>query len=152
MSGPTRKPYDDVGREPMTDAELDAAIAAWDADHPDQAAGSIRARCLRLNAEAKERAEAEAAGTTVAAMRQAKAERRARTREREAVADLSRARDHVERGRRGPRPMTTAEEVERVRAELEASPGESPGERSIAKRLGVSRDAVRYALGKDRRH
>lgn len=52
--------------------------------------------------------------------------------------------------RPGPRPMTTAEEVELARQELEDR-GMPSGERSIAKLLGVSRDAVRYALGKDRR-
>ncbi len=50
----------------------------------------------------------------------------------------------------GPSPLAKPDEVERVRRELEAA-GESAGERSIAKKLGVSRDAVRYTLGKDRR-
>jgi hypothetical protein len=49
----------------------------------------------------------------------------------------------------GPSPMTTEEEVERMRAELVAA-GKPSGERSIAAALGVSRDAVRYAEGKDR--
>lgn len=50
----------------------------------------------------------------------------------------------------GPPPMTTADEVERIRRRLVED--ERPaGERSIAKEIGVSRDAVRYALGKDRR-
>lgn len=62
MSG---RPYDDVGRAPMTDADLDAAIAAWDSDHPDQPGGPMRSRLRRLNAEAKERAEAEAAEADV---------------------------------------------------------------------------------------
>lgn len=48
----------------------------------------------------------------------------------------------------GPRPMVAAEEVEAMRQKLEADDMPS-GERSIAKALGVSRDAVRYALGKD---
>lgn len=52
---------------------------------------------------------------------------------------------------RGPGPMTTALEVARKRQELEDD-GKPSGERSIATALGVSRDAVRYALGKDRRH
>jgi hypothetical protein len=53
-------------------------------------------------------------------------------------------------GKPGPRPMTTREQIERTRQEL-ASRDRPAGERSIADELGVSRDAVRYALGKDRR-
>lgn len=52
---------------------------------------------------------------------------------------------------RGPRPMTTPEEIVQAKRRLEAAEKPS-GERPIAKELGVSRDAVRYALGKDRRH
>jgi hypothetical protein len=52
--------------------------------------------------------------------------------------------------RSGPRPMVSREEVERTRREL-LDDRWPAGERSIAKVLGVSRDAVRYALGKDRR-
>ena len=52
---------------------------------------------------------------------------------------------------RGPRPMTTRAEVEAKRSELDAANRWS-GERSIGLELGVSRDAVRYALGKDRRN
>jgi hypothetical protein len=52
-------------------------------------------------------------------------------------------------GRPGPPPITTPQAVEQTRRELE-SQGQSTGERSIAHELGVSRDAVRYALGKDR--
>jgi len=52
-------------------------------------------------------------------------------------------------GKSGPPPMTTREEVERTRRDL-ASRERPAGERSIAAELGVSRDAVRYALGKDR--
>ena len=46
--------------------------------------------------------------------------------------------------------MTTLAEVEATR-EMLAAAGQPSGERSIAKWLGVSRDAVRYAQGKDRR-
>jgi hypothetical protein len=53
-------------------------------------------------------------------------------------------------GSRGPRPMTTREAVDAMRRQL-VDDSEPSGERPIAKRLGVSRDAVRYALGKDRR-
>jgi hypothetical protein len=52
-------------------------------------------------------------------------------------------------GRPGPPPITTPQAVEQTRRELE-SRGQSTGERSIALEFGVSRDAVRYALGKDR--
>lgn len=51
---------------------------------------------------------------------------------------------------RGPQPMVTALEIARKRQELLGA-GKPFGERSIAKALGVSRDSVRYALGKDRR-
>lgn len=50
----------------------------------------------------------------------------------------------------GPEPITTKAEVDRARKELNDE-GRPSGERSIAGRLGVSRDAVRYASGKDRR-
>ena len=53
--------------------------------------------------------------------------------------------------RPGPRPATTREEVDAKRAELTSDLGRPPGERMIADALGVTRDAVRYALGKDRR-
>ncbi len=54
------------------------------------------------------------------------------------------------RQRPGPDPMTSLAEVEATR-EMLAAAGQPSGERSIAKWLGVSRDAVRYAQGKDRR-
>jgi hypothetical protein len=50
----------------------------------------------------------------------------------------------------GPSPMLTREQVEHAGQDL-ASRGLPAGERSIALELGVSRDAVRYALGKDQR-
>jgi hypothetical protein len=63
---------------------------------------------------------------------------------------LPRTRAQATVPRHGPRPMTNPAEIHAKRAELLAA--EQPhGERSIAKALGVSRDAVRYALGKDRR-
>jgi hypothetical protein len=52
-------------------------------------------------------------------------------------------------GKPGPSPMLTRERVERMGQDL-ASRGLPDGERSIARELGASRDAVRYALGKDR--
>lgn len=52
--------------------------------------------------------------------------------------------------RPGPKPSTTAEAVEAERRRLEQD-GAPAGERSIAEKLGVSKGAVRYALGKDRR-
>ena len=52
--------------------------------------------------------------------------------------------------RPGPRPLITRADVEGARRDLQRG-GAASGERSIAKILGVSRDTVRYALGKDRR-
>jgi hypothetical protein len=52
--------------------------------------------------------------------------------------------------RPGPPPMATGDQVEAMRELLAASRRPS-GERSIARELGISRDAVRYALGKDRK-
>jgi hypothetical protein len=46
--------------------------------------------------------------------------------------------------------MATGDQVEAMRELLAASRRPS-GERSIARELGISRDAVRYALGKDRK-
>jgi hypothetical protein len=51
---------------------------------------------------------------------------------------------------KGPGPVTTAAEVEEARQYLKAH-GQDSGERAIAKYLGVSRDAVRWAEGKGRR-
>lgn len=51
---------------------------------------------------------------------------------------------------KGPKPMTTDREIATARQKL-MDAGRDYGERSIARELGVSRDAVRYALGKDRR-
>jgi hypothetical protein len=51
---------------------------------------------------------------------------------------------------RGPKQMVTAREIADARQKL-MDAGQDYGERSIAAKLGVSRDAVRYALGKDRR-
>ena len=50
----------------------------------------------------------------------------------------------------GPKQMVTALEIARKRQEL-VEQDLPHGERPIAKALGVSRDAVRYALGKDKR-
>jgi hypothetical protein len=55
-----------------------------------------------------------------------------------------------ERTRPGPPGSTTRAAVEAMRQRLEADDKPS-GERAIADALGVSRGAVRYALGKDRR-
>jgi hypothetical protein len=55
--------------------------------------------------------------------------------------------DFSRTGKPGPSPMLTREQVERTGQDL-ASRGLPDGERSIARQLGVSRDAVRYALGK----
>lgn len=65
-----------------------------------------------------------------------------------------------QRSRHGPAPMTTPEAVAGARADLEAQEAASAavegraarsvGERKIAAKLGVSKGAVRYALGKDR--
>lgn len=50
----------------------------------------------------------------------------------------------------GRLPATSLEDVEQAQRDLVAA-GEPSGERAIAARLGVSRGAVRHALGKDRR-
>jgi hypothetical protein len=160
VSGERR--YDIVGREPMSDVEVEAAIAEWQADNPDQPAYPAEYRLRRLNADARQRAEdlrlAETAGVSVSAIREARAEKAEREAYRRRELELAAARAIVGTPpppvagvrRRGPRPMTTRAKVEAKRAELEAD-GEPAGERSIAKALGVSRDAVRFALGKDRR-
>jgi hypothetical protein len=54
------------------------------------------------------------------------------------------------RGERGPAGMVTRLQVDEARRALKES-GKDSGERKIADHLGVSRDAVRYALGKDGR-
>src|SRR5215208_7125808 len=50
----------------------------------------------------------------------------------------------------GPKPSTTPTAVDAARRRLEQD-GQPSGERPIAADLGVSRGAVRHALGKDRR-
>lgn len=69
---------------------------------------------------------------------------------REQLAHHLEALPRPERKARGPKPMTSALEVARTRQRLKDA-GKPYGERTIALELGVSRDAVRYALGKDRR-
>lgn len=89
-------------------------------------------------------------GSTVSALRQAEVEAKAERLEAGRVEALRRARAATGSPQSGPQPMTTIPEVERARRDLQAE-GVWAGERSIARKLGVSRDAVRYALGKDRR-
>lgn len=67
----------------------------------------------------------------------------------DAEADVATASVPLTPERNDPRQMTTREEVEAARRGLEKD-GKPSGERSIAAALGISRDAVRYALGKDR--
>ena len=100
MSGEALPLYEAVGREPMDDATVEAAIAAWQADHPAEDARGVALRLRRLNAEARERAEAEAAGTTVDALREARAERAERERRDHRQRDLDAARRAIG----GPRP------------------------------------------------
>ena len=93
--------YQRAGREPLSDADEDAAVAAYLADFPDIAADELQRwgaerRIRQLNAEAKalatEEAEAAAADTTPLALRQAKAEALARERQEQAERDLAAAR------------------------------------------------------------
>jgi hypothetical protein len=114
------------------------------------------ARAMLADLEAEERAAREAADWSTADQRRGERERLA-----EAVELLE---DRMNRHRRvraeaaklnrprpghGPAPMVSAELVLATQARLMAD-GKPYGERAVAKALGVSRSAVRYALGKDR--
>lgn len=89
--------YQEVGARPMTDAEVDAALALWIAHHPgERTYAGIEARLWRLNAEAHERAAAESLGIAVATLRQAKAEKKARAVAERDARDLSVARRAVD--------------------------------------------------------
>lgn len=100
---------------------------------------------------------AEEAGVPVSAIRQARAEKAAAELATKRDRDLAVARVVVGlpaeptrmagRKRPGPPLMVSREEVAATRARLEAEDRPS-GERSIATALGVSREAVRHALGK----
>ena len=91
--------YQRVGRKPMSERDLEAAVDAWRTDHPDadelQSWGSID-RLRRLNRkaiqEAAEQREDEATGIPRWARQQAQAEARERTREAQAARDLEAAR------------------------------------------------------------
>lgn len=119
--------YERVGGEPLEDADLDAAIAAWQADHFDadelQVWGAER-RLRQLNAEARKRAnerrEAEAAGTTTSALKRARAEeRQSRAAEREAQ-ELATARRLVA-GEGSPSLPTTTDHAYLSLDEIEAA-------------------------------
>jgi hypothetical protein len=130
----------------MTDDELDA-----------NAGPALElARAMLADLEAEERAAREAADWSTADQRRGERERLAeavelledrmnrRRRVRAEAAKLNRPRPA-----HGPAPMVSAELVLTTQARLMAD-GKPYSERAVAKALGVSRSAVRYALGKDR--
>ena len=105
----------------------------------------------RLQDEAAERGDHVSGAAIMAAIDEAIREQDAA----EHAAELERARRIVHKRpsadtRHDPRQTFTEAEVESARATLHKL-GLPSGERAIAKHLGGSRDAVRYALGKDRR-
>jgi hypothetical protein len=113
-------------------------------------------RAKLADLEAEERAARETADWATAQQRSAE-----RTLLTEAMADLEErmaanqrvraeaAKLNRPRPAHGPAPMVSAELVLTTQARLMAD-GKPYGERAVAKALGVSRSAVRYALGKDR--
>jgi hypothetical protein len=86
----------------MSDAEVEAAIAEWQADNPDQPAYAAAHRLHRLNADARQRAEdltlAEAAGVSVSAIRKARAEKAEREAYAKREGELAAARAIVRQG------------------------------------------------------
>lgn len=117
--------YQEAGARVLTDAELEAALAAWKADHPgERTYAGIEARLRHLNAEAKERAEAEAAGTTVRMLRQVRAEAKAREAAARDARDLAAARiaDGVQEAPASPAPSQrgypSLEQIEAERRKL----------------------------------
>lgn len=92
MENAEREPlYERAGRELLSIDEVEAAIAEWRSDHPDEDSRGIEVRIRRLNDELKlrkaEEGLARRAGTEVWALRQVKEERRAQARrERDEIA------------------------------------------------------------------
>ena len=125
--------YERVGDEPMEDVALDAAIAAWRADHLDADELQVRGaelRLRRLNAGASERAnergEAEAAGVALWALQEAKAERRERIRREQEQHDLAAARRVVNQASGGGPTLGLGLDIVQVRHELVGWRGEWP--------------------------
>ena len=125
--------YERVGDEPIEDAALDAAIAAWRADHLDADELQVRGAELRLrhlNAEARRRAnerrEAEAAGVALWALQEAKAERRERVRREQEQHDLAAARRVVSEASRDGPTLGLGLDIIQVRHELVGWWGEWP--------------------------
>lgn len=136
--------YEDVGRRPMTDDELAAAIEQYKIDNPGWATYvGIESRLRRQNAEAREVVEAEAAGTTVRALRQARAEAQARAAEKGEAEDLAKARRHVTPRGKGPQPdeLASFDKIEAKRIEL-ARAGKPHGYAALATACGVHRSTV----------
>jgi hypothetical protein len=142
--------YDDVGRQPMTDADLEAAIEQYKADHPGEPTyAGIEGRLRRLNREAWEVEQAHAAGTTVWALRQARTEREAALRAEREHADLEAARRVVAGVTRGgPPPDLDRLTIERIRAALDDWSGAwPPSEDTLAEvALGVSDRRIRQVI------
>jgi hypothetical protein len=136
--------YDAVGREPMDDATVEAALAAYRADHPgERTYVNIESRFRRLNAEARERAEAEATGISVWARHQARDEAKARRAAERDAADLNAARRDegvptalVPGAPKGSGP--SVDDVARVGEELRSPDGTAPTQEAVAERLGCS--------------
>jgi hypothetical protein len=141
LSGERR--YDIVGREPMSDAEVEAAIAEWQADNPDQPAYAAAHRLHRLNADARQRAEdqrlAEVAGVSVSAIRAARVEKAERAAYAKRERELAAARAIV--GRPSPtRPSRQEQRIEDI-VEAAAALGPTATRLLVAQRLGkVSRE------------
>lgn len=115
--------YQAVGREPLSDADLAAAIKEWEADNPGAdelqrwgAANRLRRENAKARKRAEEQAEAEASGTTVEAMRQARAEALRRAADKARLRDLDVARKAIGAPRKKGRPRLTEQ---RVRDDLE---------------------------------
>lgn len=99
--------YEIVGREPMSERKVRAAVTAWRADHPKASvteAAAIEGYLRRLNDRAVQDAAdakaAEHAGTTIAALRRARAEAHDHAIRQRQQRDLEAARQAV--GHSGP--------------------------------------------------
>jgi hypothetical protein len=133
--------YERVGREPLDDAQLEAAVAALRADR--RAVNDVEvARLRRLNAEARQR-EADmraalAAGTTVEAVRQARAEDGQRLRRMRHERDMRRARKAI-RPAGGPPRGDGEYAVARIEATVdELWRADPPTQEAVADALGCT--------------